>query len=122
VTLFKVLSFLCAWGWMLWLAASIAIRLLRIGGRRAWPVVRRFQAEVRPFALLLLIGMWLPNFLGHMSPWDYLSFGMGLLSWVLYRNEKDDDDDRWKKRLEKLSGKVAEVGGRLKVVPVGASS
>jgi hypothetical protein len=51
-----------------------------------------------------------------------VSFGMGLLSWVLYRNEKDDDDDRWKKRLEKLSGKVAEVGGRLKVVPVGVSS
>jgi hypothetical protein len=122
VTLLKVVSMLCGWGWILWLWASIAIRLTRIFGQRVWPFVRHFQAEVRPFALPLLIGEWIPHLIDHLTWWQYASFGMSFVCWLLYRNEKDDDDDRWKKRLEKLSGKVAEVGGRLKVVPVGVSS
>jgi len=38
------------------------------------------------------------------------------LAWWLVR---DDDDDRWKRRRRVLAAKVAEVGGRLVVVPAG---
>lgn len=39
-----------------------------------------------------------------------------LLAWWVYK-DLGDHDDRWKRRQEKLAARVAQVGGRLTVVP-----
>lgn len=41
--------------------------------------------------------------------------------WSLTRNV-DDDDDRWKRRREKLSGVVKQVGAKLVVEPAGQAA
>ena len=53
--------------------------------------------------------------------WGSFFFVMFMLNCWLYRQKDDEDDDRWKRRRKKLASKVAEVGGRLQVLPAGAS-
>lgn len=49
---------------------------------------------------------------------DYLSFGLNLWIWYFYRNAGDDDP--MNKLRKKITEKVAEIGGKLVLVPAGA--
>jgi len=115
----QVISILGTTGWVLYLVPSFMIRLGRDFG---WPIpaaFRTLRAELKPFAL----GLYLASELEAMSSdpgfWTYLFFAIGLYCWWAYRSDKDDDD-RWKRRKQRLADKVAEVGGRLTIVPAGA--
>jgi hypothetical protein len=118
--IWQLAGVLGALGWCVYIHVSLAIRLLRDFGydRPEW--LRSVRAELKPFALPFLIATYVPDIVAKHHFWDYFWFGLGIVAWLIYRHDKDDDD-RWKRRLEKLSGRVAVVGGRLKVVPVGAS-
>lgn len=100
----------CAWFW-----PAFIIDIARDFKREAPPVFRRIRAETRPFALPALLVYYVPDIALHFRWWQLLFFGGNLPGWYFLR--KDDDDDRWKRRKEKLAAKVAEVGGRLQVVP-----
>lgn len=42
---------------------------------------------------------------------------LSVVMWMLFPWKDDDDDDRWKRRLESARERVAEAAGRLVVVP-----
>lgn len=104
-------------GWCAYVNASLTMRLMRDFGRERPGWLRAIRVELKPFALPCLIVTYAPDIATKPGFWNIFWFGLGLVAWLIYRHDKDDDD-RWKKRLEKLAGRVAEVGGRLKVVPV----
>lgn len=76
--------------------------------------LRAFIGELKlPFAVVVIA--WIPvmTISGHWSGTaDQMIVGFGVLTLIL-----PDDDDRWKRRRRKLRDKLAEVGGRLTVVP-----
>lgn len=76
--------------------------------------LRAFVNELKlPFAVVLIA--WIPVMImsGYWSAIsDYMMVGFGVLALIV-----PDDDDRWKRRRRKLRDKVAEIGGRLTVVP-----
>ncbi len=73
-----------------------------------WPALASVVLEI-PSQLLLgeKVGMW-----------DYLACVFNLLIWWFYRNVGDDDP--MNKLRKKLKEKVAEIGGKLTIVPAGA--
>ena len=115
-----IISILGTTGWLLYLMPSFMIRLGRDYGWDIPPSMRTLRAELKPFALGFVLAADLPGIATEPSFWNYLFFAIALGCWWLYRHDKDDDD-RWKRRGQKLADKVAEVGGRLQVVPAGAS-
>lgn len=42
---------------------------------------------------------------------------LAIALWRLFRDVGDDDDDRWRRRKEKLVAKVSRLGSRLVTVP-----
>lgn len=76
--------------------------------------------ELRPFALPLWLVSTGPDLVVHPNWGTRIAFGFGAVAWLVIRFDKDDDD-RWKRRRKRLASKVAEVGGRLQVVPAGSS-
>lgn len=111
---------LTGYGSLLWMFSGLAIVLAQRLGREPFEKVRTVYHELRPFYLVLVLGntvAWL--LYGDSHPVDYFTMAMELLIWFLMRDV--DDDDRWKRRRKRLTERVAEVGGRLTVVPGGAS-
>lgn len=94
------------------------------GDRSIWPcrVLRTIRHELKPFRWLLLAVQELPELLdGSLLGWRSFSLGVMVLYCAFCCNDTDDDD-RWKKRRDAVASKVAEVAGRLTVVPAGATS
>jgi hypothetical protein len=109
---------------MVWMFNASIFRACRFYGRPAPRWVRWIHFEGRPFMPALLIGVYLAG--GIASGTDGMAVRLlllllGLANWWIARRD-EDDDDRWKRRREALSAKVAEVGGRLQVVPAGGES
>src|SRR5690348_14297918 len=110
-TWLTVIEALGAAGWNVYMLSTIVVVIMR----RSDPIFRTIRNELRPFSLVILAAMRVPQLmLDRAHWWTYLLIGVDLLAWWLYR--KNDDDDRWKKRRQKLADKVAEIGGRLQVV------
>lgn len=116
----QLISILGTAGWLLYLMPSFIIRLGRDFGWSVPDAFRTLRAELKPFALGLYLAGELQEMTDDPGFWAYLFFAIGLYCWWACRND-EDDDDRWKRRRQKLADKVAEVGGRLQVVPAGAS-
>src|SRR5688572_9486949 len=88
--------------------------------RRILVIVRM---ETKPFALGALLVGHVASSIRAGEPFDPLrlaSLAMNLVVWWMYRHG-DDDDDRWRRRRKQVAAKVAEVAGRLQVVPQGTS-
>lgn len=119
----KVLSALAG---MVWVAYGWSTMFKDFAKALGWDDVyeamRRIRLETKPFRYVAVLLTYLPTALdGKLVGWNAFFFVTGMLACYVTRNDKDDDD-RWKRRREKLAGKVAEVGGKLVVVPVGEPS
>lgn len=85
-------------------------------------IARRLFFELRPFWLWLIPAVYAHSMFGPhygLSIMDYFAIGCDVLTWWFF-HQIDDDDDRWKRRRRKVAEKVANIGGRLTVVPAGA--
>lgn len=51
-----------------------------------------------------------------MDVWYWLFEALGFYNWYSYKDAGDDDDE-WKKTVKKAKEKVAQIGGKLTVVP-----
>jgi hypothetical protein len=120
-----VLSTVALTAWCAWCFSSPLLLMLRHSGRRdtaLYQALRTIRVELRPFRYVMVAVLFAPDlFDGKLLGWNGLSLGVCLLCCIIDRPD-DDDDDRWKKRRKKLADKVAQVGGRLQVVPAGAPS
>lgn len=108
-----------ATGWLAYAVTTVCITICRAHGRDIPPLLRAVRAELRPFSLLLALAATVPEILAHPGAWKVLVCGMHLVFWWFWRND-EDDDDRWKRRRQRLVAKVAEVGGKLAIVPAGS--
>lgn len=109
--------------------AAVIPRLLWMLAAMMWisrnrdRVVRWLLHEIRPFVLpLIFIQYFAPVVIqGHvLTTGNMIGIGLALWNWLVCRKIGDDDDDRWKRRKAKVAEKVANIGGRLTVVPAGA--
>lgn len=108
----------------LWFATIIALVADRwIGkGATACKVLVWLYHEIKVLYLVALVSGPLleANLLtaGHLSTMDYVRIAVGPVAWH-WVNEiiGDDDDHRWRRRRKKIADKVAQMGGRLVVVP-----
>jgi hypothetical protein len=108
-------------GYLAYGVATFLIALLRQQGRDIPPWVRAIRAELKPFILPLILAATVPNVLVNPNFWNIFWCVGYLVMWWFWRNdEDDDDDDRWKRRRQRLAAKVAEVGGKLTIVPAGS--
>lgn len=104
-----------------WFWPAVFCRALKRTGRRS-SLYAAWRDETRPFApYALALGALCQYKSGRFDASDWVVFGVAAIAWWVMRNDKDDDD-RWKRRRKRLASKVAEVGGRLQVVPAGAES
>jgi hypothetical protein len=103
-------SFAIAFSWWMWI--SVGRMFLRTPD-----LVNRIRSELHPFRWLFAIGMTVCKAVeeGHTDPWRLAGMGFDLIMCWFFRH--DDDDDRWKRRLKDAGEKVAELAGRLVVVP-----
>lgn len=108
---------------LLWLFAAAALRLRAYLDDKAVALAYEIWAELKYLALVsFLTAPYLsllhrPQRNGIM--WAAFGTVLNGAMWWLYRDE-GDDDDRWKRRRRKLAQKIAEVGGKLAVVPSNA--
>jgi hypothetical protein len=84
--------------------------------------LRWLWAELRPFYLpACVVGVLETVLAGEGGGfWIWVGHALQFACWWIYKNVDDDDEDRWKRRKAKLKEKVAQLGGRLVVVPAGA--
>jgi hypothetical protein len=90
---------------VMWVFSSFLLDIMRHSGIRLSPLTLWTRRELNPgyaIGVRPLFGL-----------------AMGLFCCWAYAHD-EDDDDRWKKRRQKLAAKVAVLGGRLQVVPVRA--
>jgi hypothetical protein len=107
---------LTAWTWA---AMCIYLRKLLPRGNRSDRLVngaRHMYHEIRPFYVFLCCVAAVKYAADGFNWTDVISNGVHVLNWYLYR-DVDDDDDRWKRRREKLREKIEQVGGKLVVAP-----
>lgn len=101
-----------------WLISLIITDMAQFRGREPADWVRAVRAEVRPFvpfaALTELFCMLIIRQSLFEDIWATLMCVFALVLWV-YR--KDDDDDRWKRRRDKVTGKIKNLGHKLVAVP-----
>jgi len=99
-----------------WIVAAVLLYLLP-SKRQHLGIQRWLWAELRPFYLpAVFIGIARDVLSGDIIGWSALWDGFALLNWWIYKDI--DDDDRWKRRKAKVTGKVkALASGRLTVVP-----
>ena len=118
----RLLDLLCLAVWHAYFWSSLIVRIAR-GVRPNFDrsLFVRIRAELKPFVLPAVIGGYVVDAPLRQLDWsDGLTLALNLLLvWMYHKDE--DDDDRWKRRRKKLVERVAEVGGRLQVVPQGAS-
>ena len=110
------LTLLCTFAW--------CFRIFASGyGWHVPPIVSSVFFNLRPFYFpaLAVYTVYLIRIGDLDGIVDYL---LNAISWVggyWMRNDKDDED-RWKRRREKVAAKVQEAGGKLVVVPVGSNA
>ncbi len=84
------------------------------------PIVNTLFFELRPFYLAAVFTAALVTLATGEWTWGHpIAVAISLVNWWLMRQD-EDNDDRWKRRREKLAAKVEAVGGKLTVVPVGS--
>lgn len=90
-------------------------------GSRDLIIARTIWAELKPFYLPAVAVLLFRDIAsGDIFGWPALYDVCYIANWFFFRNA--DDDDRWKRRRDKVAGKVkALASGRLTVVPAGAS-
>lgn len=118
----RVLAAVATAGYLAWLFASFTLPIAR-ALRVDTTILKSIRMELHPFRWALVGAAYVLPFFSDHDPggfWHNTAFAMNLLNCWLYRKDKDDDD-RWKRRREKLAAMVAEVGGKLQIVPAGAS-
>jgi len=116
----RFLGYACLYAFMSWQWASLFCRFFP-STRRS--ILGRIRYELMPVRYVLAAGMYLCDQVTSHDAFDYWRpAGLALNLWFCwyYRRRDDEDDDRWKKRRKRLASRVAEVGGRLQVVPAGA--
>lgn len=95
--------------WMM--SGSLLKELNKIGKRDIAPRSAVWiYHELKPFAVWLILIHMLTH--GNHHPIANL-FEVGMYSYFWYLNKDADDDDRWKKRIEKASGIVKSLGHKL---------
>ena len=112
----QLISAVGATGWTAYVIASMCVFILRAAGQDIPPLARAVRAELKPFALPLILAATVPDALAYPDPVSVGVVAMCVVGWWLSRHDKDDDD-RWKRRRQRLAAKVAAVAGRLAVVP-----
>lgn len=109
---------------IVWHAAYLVRSVLRLLGRQVPPWASVVFFEFRPLVPFAIAAMFVSGVLAWTGGANHaaVAFNAALFSfnWWLSRREKDDDD-RWRRRREAALSKVAEVGGRLQVVPAGGA-
>jgi hypothetical protein len=106
-------------GYNTWTVVYCMRLLLRMFGRRTPGIANWIFFEFRPFFPALCVAHFLTGALAegtHGTGVRAYTLLVGLINWWLSRRDKDDDD-RWKRRREAAAARVAQVGGRLAVVP-----
>lgn len=102
-----------------WTFAYCARLVLRTLGRSPMALANRVFFELRPFFPAIIIAYFVVGAVVDGSDgagWRGFTVACGALNWWMSRRDKDDDD-RWKRRREALTARIADVGGRLAVVP-----
>jgi len=117
IELLELATVLIVSSWSLASCCMSIIQTLRPGGV---PQTLRFiHNELKPFYLPALAVSTVLGCLDGFSWNTAVHAGFGVLNWFLLKDL--DDDDRWKRRKEKLVEKVSRSGSRLVVHPAGAS-
>ena len=122
--LLAIASFLAHDAVMFWLFAAVFLTIAKWIPTRTPPRwVAAVYHELRPFYLpAVAVGFLADSVLNDPNlTWRLITLGVNLFNWVQYK-DAGDGDDRWKRRKAKLVEKVAEVGGRLTVVPAALNS
>lgn len=105
----------------LWVYSAIALALCKEHGWHKPAAARWFFHEIRPFYLpAVLIDIAEQSLHGRLLGLNMLFAAIGLLAWWWYKDV--DEDDRWRRRRNKVAEKVALVGARLIVVSAESSA
>lgn len=81
--------------------------------RALWWIFCEVKPFFRTFAVLTGLYHALP-----LHPSSWISVGVTVLQFVYFHIYKDiDDDDRWKRRKQKLLDKITITDGKLAVIP-----
>lgn len=105
---------------MVWTFAGLTIAVAKLRGSEPPKAIRTVYHELRPFYLLLVLVSNVSWAIARQSTGPaYFLLTVDILCWFAYKDI--DDDDRWKRRRTRIAERVAQVGGRLTVVPGGAS-
>jgi hypothetical protein len=98
-----------------WLITAVLCRIAKWHGRDPG-VLRTVRNELHPFRWGLAIAIFISATVRNGPDIDPgIMLALDLYWCWTYRN--DNDDDRWKRRLDAITGRVAEVAGRLVVAP-----
>jgi hypothetical protein len=101
---------------VVWLFCASLCRLARDFGRDPG-ILRTIRNELHPFRWAFAVGIFIVGTVRHgpdIGPGTLLAID---LYWCWLYRKDNDDDDRWKRRLDAATGYVREVAGRLTVMP-----
>lgn len=102
-----------AYYWV-WCTVGLICALVRTYGRTPPSWARRIMSELKPlYWPVALVLMYLAMSSDEAIWRKALDLATMVAGWYLFKNE--GDDDRWKRRLEKLKEKVTVKDGRLVV-------
>lgn len=111
--MWQLFTVTCATVTVVWaLANALALPPFRVPG------MRQLKAELRPFAVVAIIGAHF-GFVAatgtRSDPQELIGTALLMAAWFVYR---DDDDDRWKRRRRKAWSRIKRTAtGRLAVEP-----
>lgn len=118
-----ILAATCSMVGVAWILSALVLSDLRRHGeldpkKRGVRVARWIFHEVKPFfqaiAVIKCAAYCIP-----ITPWDVLNVIILIQDFWLFHlyKDADDDDDRWKRRKQKVLGKIEVVNGKLAVNP-----
>jgi hypothetical protein len=100
-----------------WFLSAVLCRAARELGWDPGGILRTIRNELHPFRWVLAVGIFVVGtMLNGQGYWEGIALALDLYWCWKYRKD-NDDDDRWKRRLDAATGYVREVAGRLTVVP-----
>lgn len=99
-----------------WITAAATLTLTTLFGTDAPELARAIFHELRPFYLVAVVASFVLE--QEHNGWSWFTLVMSLVNWLFFKDI--DDDDRWKRRRQRLADQVAVLDGRLTVVPAGA--